>query len=104
MMIHSRIFFGGPRSSVIPEQRASGSGVLVSNDGYIVTNNHVVEDADEVTVTTSNRKTYRVQWLPQMGTPIWLLLRLMPAIYLIWFTATATMLNWGSGYWLLAIH
>lgn len=52
-------FFGGPRSSVIPEQRASGSGVLVSNDGYIVTNNHVVEDADEVTVTTSNRKTYK---------------------------------------------
>lgn len=52
-------FFGGPRTSIIPEQRASGSGVLISNDGYIVTNNHVVEDADEITVTTSNRKTYK---------------------------------------------
>lgn len=52
-------FFGGPRSSVIPEQRASGSGVLISNDGYIVTNNHVVEGADEITVTTTNRKTYK---------------------------------------------
>jgi len=52
-------FFGGPRSSIIPEQRASGSGVLISNDGYIVTNNHVVEDADEITVTTANRKTYK---------------------------------------------
>ena len=52
-------FFGGPRSGVIPEQRASGSGVLISNDGYIVTNNHVVEGADEVTVTTINRKTYK---------------------------------------------
>ena len=52
-------FFGNPRSGVIPEQRASGSGVLISNDGYIVTNNHVVEGADEVAVTTTNRKTYK---------------------------------------------
>lgn len=52
-------FFGNPRSGVIPEQRASGSGVLISNDGYIVTNNHVVEGADEVTVTTTTRKTYK---------------------------------------------
>ncbi|MBG9376861.1 Do family serine endopeptidase [Panacibacter sp. DH6] len=52
-------FFGGPRSMVIPEQRASGSGVVVSGDGYIVTNNHVVEGADEITVTTTNRKTYK---------------------------------------------
>ncbi|CAN5270940.1 trypsin-like peptidase domain-containing protein [soil metagenome] len=52
-------FFGGPRSSVIPEQRASGSGVLISNDGYIVTNNHVVEGADEIMITTTNRKTYK---------------------------------------------
>jgi len=52
-------FFGGPRMNIIPEQRASGSGVLISTDGYIVTNNHVVEDADEITVTTANRKTYK---------------------------------------------
>ena len=49
-------FFNGP--SVIPEQRASGSGVVISDDGYIVTNNHVVADADEITVTLSNKKTY----------------------------------------------
>jgi serine protease Do len=49
-------FFNGP--SVIPEQRASGSGVIISDDGYIVTNNHVVADADELTVTLSNKKTY----------------------------------------------
>ena len=51
-------FFSGPRVQNIPEQRASGSGALVSDDGYIVTNNHVVEGADEVTVTLANRKTY----------------------------------------------
>lgn len=41
-----------------PEQRASGSGVIISDDGYIVTNNHVVAGADELTVTLSNRKIY----------------------------------------------
>ncbi|MFM2138346.1 MAG: hypothetical protein RJA57_653, partial [Bacteroidota bacterium] len=43
-----------------PEQRASGSGVIISEDGYIVTNNHVVTDggegvADEITVTMHNK-------------------------------------------------
>lgn len=41
-----------------PEQRASGSGVVVSSDGYIVTNNHVVDGATEVAVTMNNRRNY----------------------------------------------
>lgn len=49
--------FGAPRS--IPEQQASGSGVLVSSDGYIVTNNHVIENANEINVTLANRKSYK---------------------------------------------
>lgn len=52
-------FFGGPR--VIPEQRASGSGVLITADGYIVTNNHVVNGADEINVTLTNKKTYKAK-------------------------------------------
>lgn len=52
-------FFGGPRVQMIPEQRASGSGVLISEDGYIVTNNHVVEGADEINITLSNKKSYK---------------------------------------------
>ena len=36
----------------------SGSGVIISADGFIITNNHVVAGADEVTVTLSDRKTY----------------------------------------------
>lgn len=50
-------FFGGPR--VIPEQRASGSGVIITDDGYIITNNHVVEGADEINVTLANKKSYK---------------------------------------------
>jgi serine protease Do len=53
--------FGGGRANVIPEQRASGSGVIISEDGYIVTNNHVVQNADEITVTLNNKKTYKAK-------------------------------------------
>ena len=53
--------FGGRGRGIIPEQAASGSGVIISDDGYIVTNNHVVENADEITVTLSNKKTYKAK-------------------------------------------
>jgi serine protease Do len=54
----------GPQS--IPEQRASGSGVVISEDGYIVTNNHVISDgaqgiAEEINVTLHNKKTYKAR-------------------------------------------
>jgi S1-C subfamily serine protease len=53
-------FFGGPQMRSVP-QRASGSGVLVSEDGYIVTNNHVIEEAEEIKVTLSNKKSYKAK-------------------------------------------
>jgi len=43
----------------MPEQRASGSGVIITDDGYIVTNNHVVDGADEINVTLPNKKSYK---------------------------------------------
>ncbi len=57
-------FFGegqGQRQMQVPEQRASGSGVIVTKDGYIVTNNHVIENADEINVTLPNKKSYKAQ-------------------------------------------
>ncbi|PWK75884.1 Do/DeqQ family serine protease [Mucilaginibacter oryzae] len=39
-------------------QMASGSGVIISPDGYIVTNNHVVEKADKITVATNDHRTF----------------------------------------------
>ena len=50
--------FGMPRSQ---KERAAGSGVIVSPDGYIVTNNHVVEKATEVTVTLSDRREFKAR-------------------------------------------
>jgi serine protease Do len=54
--------FFGPYSqgnpSPAPEQRGVGSGFIMSRDGYIVTNNHVVEDADQIKVKLANAKKY----------------------------------------------
>jgi serine protease Do len=40
------------------KQMGSGSGVIISGDGYIVTNNHVIDDADKVQVTLYDKQTY----------------------------------------------
>ena len=41
--------------------QGAGSGVIISKDGYILTNNHVVEGAKEVSVTLANKKEYKAQ-------------------------------------------
>lgn len=46
---------GGRRAQRVP-RAASGSGVILTPDGYIVTNNHVVDNADKIEVVLSNRK------------------------------------------------
>ena len=56
-----QFFFQGPNPYKAQPEVASGSGVIVSKDGYIVTNNHVVENADEVEVVLNNNKTYKAK-------------------------------------------
>ena len=56
-------FFGDPRGQerqVKTQPRVGfGSGVIISKDGYIVTNNHVVEDADEITVKLNDEREFK---------------------------------------------
>ncbi len=53
--------FGGGRRQQPEAQEASGSGVIISADGYIVTNNHVVQDADEVSVILNDKRSYKAK-------------------------------------------
>jgi Do/DeqQ family serine protease len=41
--------------------RSSGSGVIISDDGYIVTNNHVIENADQIEVTLDDNRLYSAE-------------------------------------------
>ena len=49
--------FGGPQE--IPEQRGTGSGFIVSSDGIIMTNAHVVEGADELIVRLTDKREFK---------------------------------------------
>ncbi len=56
-----RRFFGEPFGHNQPQERKSGglaSGVIVSPDGYIITNYHVVKDADQIKVTLSDKREF----------------------------------------------
>lgn len=54
-------FFYGYRGGQQQEQVGTGSGVIISEDGYIVTNNHVIKDASQVEVTLNNRRSYKAK-------------------------------------------
>ena len=56
-------FFGrgqrNPQQRQAPKRSGAGSGVILTADGYIVTNNHVVEDADEILVKLNDNREYK---------------------------------------------
>lgn len=55
-----QLFFGHRGQNPIPQQ-GSGSGVIISEDGYIVTNNHVIDRAEKINVTLNNKQTYTAE-------------------------------------------
>jgi len=54
-------YYYGYREGPVYKQEGTGSGVIISPDGYIVTNNHVIKDASELEVTLENKKTYKAE-------------------------------------------
>ncbi len=64
-VVHIRIVYGGGKFSLNafdsylnPHALSSGSGVIISDDGYIVTNHHVIEDANTIEVVMNNNQRY----------------------------------------------
>lgn len=54
-------WFYGTNGGQQQEEIGTGSGVIISEDGYIVTNNHVIKDATELEVTLNNNKSYKAK-------------------------------------------
>lgn len=54
-------FFYGFSGGQQQEQVGTGSGVIISEDGYIVTNNHVIKDASDIEITLNNKKTFKAK-------------------------------------------
>lgn len=55
-------FFGKPQGSPqreMPSQKGSGSGVIISTDGYIITNNHVINNAAEIEVSLNDKRNFK---------------------------------------------
>lgn len=52
------LFLGRPQNRF---QIGTGSGVIISPDGYIITNNHVIEGAESIEITTNNNKNYTAE-------------------------------------------
>ncbi|HSK14011.1 MAG TPA: trypsin-like peptidase domain-containing protein, partial [Phnomibacter sp.] len=92
---------GGQRPMRIPEQRASGSAVIMTNDGYIVTNNHVIENADEINVTLPNKRSYKAELIGSDPSSDLAVLKIEGSgfPYLMWGNSDEVRL----GQWVLAI-
>lgn len=100
-------FFGTPQNGTrrqqvrTPKQQGSGSGVIISSDGYIVTNNHVVKDADELTITLNDNREYSARIIGTDATTDLALIKIdgkdLPAITI------ADSDNLRVGEWVLAI-
>ena len=52
---------GGPERAPRPESRSLGSGFVISQDGYVLTNAHVVEGADEITVKFTDKREFKAK-------------------------------------------
>ena len=95
-------FFYGYNGGQQQEQIGTGSGVIISEDGYIVTNNHVVKDASDIEITLNNKKTYKAK-LVGTDSKMDIALLKINADEKLPYTAFADSDNVKVGEWVLAV-
>jgi Do/DeqQ family serine protease len=95
-------FFYGYKGGQQQEQIGTGSGVIISEDGYIVTNNHVVKDATDIEITLNNKKSYKAK-LVGTDSKMDIALLKIDADEKLPYTAFANSDNVKVGEWVLAV-
>lgn len=95
-------FFYGYGGQQQQEQVGTGSGVIISEDGYIVTNNHVIKDASEIEITLNNKKSYTAKLIGTDSKMDIALLKIN-ADEKLPYTAFANSDNVKIGEWVLAV-
>lgn len=96
------IFFGTGNGTRKFEQVGTGSGVIISADGYIVTNNHVIENASAIEITLNNKKKYEAELIGADATNDIALLKIDADIDLP-YTPFTNSDNVKIGEWVLAV-
>ncbi|APZ47829.1 serine protease [Polaribacter reichenbachii] len=96
------IFFGNGSGERQFEQVGTGSGVIISSDGYIVTNNHVIDNASDIQITLNNQKKYKAELIGADASNDIALLKIEADIDLP-YTPFANSDNIKIGEWVLAV-
>ena len=96
------IFFGNGNGKREYEQVGTGSGVIISSDGYIVTNNHVIDNANAIEITLNNKKKYEAELIGADASNDIALLKINADVDLP-YTPFANSDNIKIGEWVLAV-
>ena len=107
-VVHVRTIYGGGRFSLNaleqyfnPHAQSSGSGVIISDDGYIVTNHHVIENANSIEVVLDNNQRFFAKLVGQDPTTDLALLKIKA--HNLPFVKYGNSDNLLTGEWVLAI-
>jgi len=97
-------FFGSPQGSQEGRmQLGAGSGVIISSDGYIVTNNHVIDRAEEIMVSLNSGEDYKAKVIGADPTTDIALLKIMDEVSELPFLSFSNSDNIRVGEWVLAV-
>ena len=96
-----RGFFGQRAPQQREAQLGSGSGVIISQDGYIVTNNHVIDGAEKIEITLNDKRTYTAEVIGKDPTTDLALLKIKETD--LAFMAYGNSDNVKIGEWVLAV-